>query len=197
MSYTALPTKSPGDLLTSALWNTYLQGNADSGFMRMIADTTLGSPAATVDFTSIPQTFAHLLMVCVARTSSATAGGDLYGIRINGDTGTNYDYVDPGGGTGTGATSAKICGAVGGGATANLFATAIVWIPYYRGATNRHQFLAVNGLIYGNTGVSAQYMAIGVGSWRTNATAITQLTLTGVANNFVADSRFTLYGIPQ
>ncbi len=93
MGYAALPTKNPGDTLTSALWNTYLQGNADSGFMRMLADTTLGVAAASIDFTSIPQTFAHLMLALYGRGDTAVVN-QFVRIRFNNDSGANYDYQE-------------------------------------------------------------------------------------------------------
>src|SRR5437879_836374 len=119
MAYTALPTKNPGDLLTSTLWNTYLQGNADSGFRRMLADTTLGVAAATIDFLSIPATFAHLLLELYGRGDTALTAANV-NIRFNGDSAANYHWQNLDGGGATAQASDAGAAAVTSGLAGNI-----------------------------------------------------------------------------
>jgi hypothetical protein len=52
-----------------------------------IATTTLGSPSATITFSSIPSTYTDLRVVIVA---TATIAAPDIEVRFNGDTATNY-----------------------------------------------------------------------------------------------------------
>jgi len=54
-----------------------------------IATQTLGSAAATVTFSSIPQTYTDLVLVLSAKVSTA----DNSYVRLNSDTGTNYSWT--------------------------------------------------------------------------------------------------------
>jgi hypothetical protein len=202
VSYTALPTKNPGDLLTSALWNTYLQGNADSGFLRMLADTTLIATAASVTFASIPATFAHLLGVFYARTTSATTTDDFVNAQFNGDTAANYDRETLTASTAAvsasetfGITSASIGTAVGGGGAASVFSAFAFLIPHYAGTAANKAFLGLGTAKWATVSGGLAIRHFG-GFWRSNA-AINQIVLLPAAGSFAIGSRFTLYGLPQ
>ena len=193
--YAALPTKNPGDLLTSALWNTYLQGNADSGFMRMIGDTTLGGSVASIVFSSIPSTFAHLLVVC-SLLSDQAADQQLW-MRLNGDTSAHYRWqIVFGQGAVANATSdggSLVAQAVIGFAGANASAGkshAAALISDYASVV-RHafdaSFFSIGSSIQGGSG----------GGFINQAAAINSVTLLPAAGNFVAGGRATLYGLPH
>jgi hypothetical protein len=199
VSYTALPTKNPGDLLTSALWNTYLQGNADSGFVRMLADTTLGVDAASIDFTSIPATFAHLIAVLYAK-SAAAAATDTLSLRLNGDVGTNYFIQQLAGGGATAVASQPAAAAQGSvgvvagstGPAATEFGASLVIIPHYSQASNRKLWQALAGVI----GSSADVRIV-IGEDSTITAAINRVTFLCNGGNLKTGSRATLYGLPQ
>lgn len=196
MAYAAIPTKAPGDLLTSALWNTYLQGNADSGFMRMIADLTVGaSPVANVDFASLPQTFAHLFVILQARGDTAATSTTL-NVQFGGDTGSNYDSGAGISGTvQTGATSGS-CGAMSAGsATANCFSPYLLWIPHYA-QTDTFKVCQTLGFVATSGGVNLSPYSQQI-LWKKSApAAVDRIKFIPGAGNFVQFSRFTIYGIP-
>lgn len=57
----------------------------------LLASTTLASDAASYTFSSIPQTYNHLEIVYMARSSATTGGSyDVLGYQFNGDTTSNY-----------------------------------------------------------------------------------------------------------
>lgn len=197
MSYTALPTKNPGDLLTSALWNTYLKGNADSGFMRMIADTTLGASAATVDFTSIPATFAHLMLVGLARGDTAAVTTSIL-LRFNGDAGASYavELLQGSGAAAsaaaaTGGTSMQLGSIAAATAADTVFTPVWCLIPNYLNTVAGKDALS---LCYSAGGT--QLVQLAGGHWP-NLTAVNRITLLLAAGNFLTGTRFTLYGVPQ
>jgi hypothetical protein len=56
-----------------------------------IATVTAGAGGVgSVSFTSIPSTYTHLQLRITGRSTSASANGITTGIRLNGDTGSNY-----------------------------------------------------------------------------------------------------------
>src|SRR4051794_12042658 len=70
-----------GDLITAAQLNLLPIRLADSG--------VLGSDQASIDFTSIPGVFTHLLVVIYARTDQAGAADSIC-VRMNNDSTGNY-----------------------------------------------------------------------------------------------------------
>jgi hypothetical protein len=194
--YAALPTKNPGDVLTSALWNTYLQGNADSGFMRMLADTTLGGSAASIDFTSIPSTFAHLMLVAYLRGDAVAAFVNAL-VRFNNDSGANYLYeqlngsgATPGSSTASGQTAAMASQvAAAASAGAGLFTPIVAWIPGYASTVQTKNLLALS--LYAGTPL----LQLTGSNW-SNTAAINRLTLLPSSGSWITGSRFTLYGLP-
>lgn len=198
MAYTAPPTKNPGDLITSALWDTYVLGNADSGFCRMIADVTLGAPAAIVDIgspTPLPQTFAGLMVVILARGDTAALTTSL-AMRLNNDSGANYEDFSLGG-SGIGS---RTSGRLGSGlvpaasATASLFGATVIWIPHYAQATSFKPYVSLG--YYASSLTTQQGVDIYSGTWGAAAAAINRITFLPGAGNFAAGSRFTVYGLP-
>jgi hypothetical protein len=202
MAFTSVPDKAAGDIFTEAMWDTYIMDNFNSGVLRKLADTTLGVAAASIDMTSIPQTFAHLKLELYLRTDVAAAADNVR-VRFNGDTAANYD-AHSGHFTGAGSGSTESIGqtaivlyehATGSTATANEFGKFEVIIPHYTGTTSRkgtHSF--------GGRKTTDASLGGGVifthGGWRSTA-AITQVTiLPGSGANLAAGSRVTLYGVP-
>jgi hypothetical protein len=70
-----------GDVLTAAELNKS---------MGSLSDTTLGVSAASIDISSLPTTYAHLLLVGQLRSDTAAASTTAL-LRFNGDTGANYN----------------------------------------------------------------------------------------------------------
>lgn len=59
--------------------------------MTRLAETTLGSAAASISFTSIPATYKHLVLVVQTRSTGAVTGTEVR-LRFNNDSGTSYTY---------------------------------------------------------------------------------------------------------
>jgi hypothetical protein len=196
VSYTALPTKNPGDLLTSALWNTYLQGNADSGFARMLADTTLVAAAASISFASIPATFAHLMLVGLARGDTAATSIALQ-LRFNNDSAANYNVevltataAVAAAATNTGLTAGWGNAIPAATAAAGHFSPVVIFIPNYASATPDKSLFGL-GFLPANP-----QLQIAGSLWASTA-AINRIDLFAGAGNLLAGTRFTLYGLPQ
>lgn len=174
----------------------------------VIKDTTLLSPATTVDFSSISAGYRHLMLIGYLRSDRA-ATLDHLGIRLNNDTGANYDgYSASIAGTGTppsesagehpGETSVKFENAVvGDTATAGMFTTVRLYVPHYAGTSN-NKILRSKSTHNHGTALTApnDQIVLGVGAWRSN-NAVNRLTLLPVGGgaNFKAGSRVVLYGM--
>jgi len=196
--YLVPPTKNPGDVLTSALWNSYIRDNLDFGMVRPIADQILGGAAASIDLTSIPSTFAHLLVEVYAR-SDTVATVAAFNCRLNNDSGANYDAQNASGvaaaasaGESFAATSIGFPGVPAASAPANVFGGYVIFIPNYATTANNKLILALGGL---KTGTATGTLTVDAraGFWRSSA-AINRLTFTP-GGNLVAGSRVTLYGM--
>ena len=149
--------------------------------MELIAQQQLSSTAASVTFSSIPQTYRDLQLVIV---NSITGGQGIYSLRFNGDASANYSFVQFFGGassSATGSNSARI-GYQNGNLAINL-----THIMDYT-ATNKHKTILSqdNAANFSNRMSAAR--------WQSNS-AITSMTCVIDVGTFAAGSTFTLYGI--
>lgn len=162
------------------------------GAMQLIQNQTLGSAAATVTFSSIPQTFTHLrLMVTGTNSSGSTVENIL--IQFNGDAGANYSWN----GFQNSASTAASINAVAGqtslligtcdnfgnslaDSTITNYASALVKGVSSTGGCNNPAFNTFTNIIFG--------------SWNSSA-AITSLTVLLGGSTFTAGSVISLYGI--
>ena len=156
--------------------------------MKRIESKTLGTAAASIEFTSIPQTYTDLLVKISGRTS---VGAAAMLISFNGSTANFSASVLLGTGASVASyTNPREIGTLdGGGITANTFINAETYIPNYTGATNKS---------YSSDSVSEQnattaYQEIIAGLWSDTA-AITSLAISG-SSNLEAGSTASLYGV--
>jgi hypothetical protein len=151
-----------------------------------IATNTTTAFAASVTFSSIPQTYTDLVLVC----EGVASGGNAYPyIQFNGDTGTNYSstqmFAD-----GSTVTSSR--------RTNDSKIDFVIWL-----STGRNNIIT-NVMNYSNSTTFKTFLAKGdnagqytqptVGLWR-NTAAITSLTVHAQYTNFGVGCIFSLYGI--
>lgn len=170
-----------------------------AGAVVMLSDTTLGADTASFDVQSISASYKHLQLVLLARgTTSATEEG--LALRFNNDSGGNYDtQIAYGLGAGAGAfealagTSAGLHAMPAATAPASAFGMATILIPGYA-ETTRHK-TGVAEIYRRATAVTGGLLRSTSGfSWRSTA-AINRVTIFPGANNFLAASRLTIYGL--
>lgn len=203
MPYVAVPDKNSGDVFTTAMWTTYLEGNLNAGVERPIYDSgVIGVAVASIDIASIPATFAHLRLKCFLRGDTAAVTINPC-IRFNNDSAANYDYQgffqNNGALTANAAALAQTLAIVGFGAPAgtgytNSFAAITIEIPNYADAANFATYTSVFGAESTNL-ATGLYNGIYTGLWH-NVAAITRITLLPAAGNFAVGSRVTLLGTP-
>lgn len=160
---------------------------------KKIETVTVGSGgAASIAFTSIPQTYTDLKILLSTRSNAANIP-DYYMVSFNGSTSNftqkgiegNGATINSGTGTREGADF------VGNGSTASIFGNTEFYIPNYTSSNNKAFFCDSVGE---NNATTAFQNMVGM-TW-SNTAAITSITLTvGLGTAFVQYSTAILYGI--
>jgi len=169
----------------------------------LIQEITLGAAAGSVTFSSIPQTYAHLLLVASTRQDDAATGMAGLALRFNGDASAIYAYqvvLAAGSAQSTfGAmaqTEAYVGGSGGGGSPGANFVINDLLIANYSYNGIHKQ---CRGIVSGAEGAppsgSSMKMFITGGVWQSGS-PITSLTCLPQGGNFIVSCRFSLYGIP-
>ena len=163
--------------------------------MQLIETKTLGTAAASIEFTSIPQDGTDLLLFASLR---ATADGVVGGVRFNGDTGSNFTVrrLEGNGSSvstgSTNSTSFQTRLAAASSYTANTFSNHALYIPNYTGSTQK----AVSIDVSIENSTTAGPNLIEAGLW-TGTAAITTILYFGNAFDFTAGSTISLYKITK
>jgi hypothetical protein len=162
--------------------------------------------SGVITFSSIPSTYKHLQIRSINRTTTATADGDPFNIRINGDTGANYAYHMVQGyvGATTGVTTDAASSATsmlsgysaGNQNTASMFAPFVIDLLDYQNTNKFKTIRNLQGFDANGDGSGARYYAIRFfsGLWQSTS-AITSITITAPNGNWATGSSFALYGI--
>ena len=155
----------------------------------VIASQTLGSAAATIDFTSIPATYTDLRVVINCQN---TVGQAYLKMQLNGDTASNYSYTEL---YGTGASAASTRSTSNTSIFYRLMDAAPYWdlatidIFSYAGSTFKTSLGTMSADANGSGFVDRN-----VGLWRSTS-AITSINLFPGTDNFSTGTVATLYGI--
>jgi hypothetical protein len=179
-------------------------GNLATNSFDSIATVTLTSSQSSISFTSIPQTYRHLQVRALMRNDISGGNTSTIFVGMNSDTGANYSshraYGGGGGTTGVNTTGTSLVTpsnthgiGAGAGSTATtgvVGANIIDFLDYTN--TNKYKTVRSYGGIANNA--SEQYVLVWSQAW-TNTNAITTLTFTSNATNFVSGCVFALYGI--
>lgn len=160
--------------------------------MTLIQTSTLGSAAANITLSSIPQTYTDLYLVYSLRSSDSAAYQKM---TFNGSS-ANFTQreLNAGGSTYPPGSTIRSDGWIRESvnpstATSNTFASAAIYIPNYTGSTNKS--FSVDAIWENNAGLAGELL--GAGHW-SNTAAITSIVL-GANANFDTGSTATLYGI--
>ena len=154
-----------------------------------IATTTLGSSAASIEFSSIPSTYTDLVLVYTLK--AATASADMY-LRVNNDSGSNYsNTILWGNGSTAGSNRFTSAGQIRLNYTVDVLTTdgtyLICNIQNYSNTTTYKTILY-------KTGLASDAVDTGVGLWRSTS-AINRVTLTLSSGDWGSGCTATLYGI--
>lgn len=185
---------SPGDIITATQLNL---------LPIRIADTTVGvSGASSIDFTSLPSQFSHLMIEFHGRGDTAALFTPL-DMRVNNDSAAaNYEATESRVDGVTPIYADVIPGVSGfvrcarppaASATTSYFGGAVIWIPNYAATVGFKQFMAFargRSSASNNTG----WLYLYAGSWLSTA-AINRLTFFPEAGNLIQGSRITVHGL--
>lgn len=175
--------------------------------MVVLYDSTLSADAASFDVQNIPQGYKHLCVVLQCRSSKAAVNEDNFALRVNNDTGNNYNvqYLQAFGTTANAqealATAdfykaSPLCSlATMPAATSPSGASSsiIIDIPNYAStALNKNVVAQASQQLYNTS--QGQRIWNGAGTWL-NTAAINRLTFLAAGGNLVAGSRLTIYGL--
>lgn len=166
----------------------------------LISSQVLGSSTASVTFSSIPQTYANLVLIASTRDTNGIAGNGNFSIRFNGDTATNYSVIrlraqgtTPSSTLQSSQTSANMgSGSLDtAGNTANTFAVSEIYIPNYT-STSSKQFFGMEAA-EDNSTAGNSINSVDASLYR-GTSAIASISV-AATTAFAINSSFYLYGI--
>jgi hypothetical protein len=163
-----------------------------------IATVTVGSGgSSTITFSSIPATYTHLQLRALTRSNNGAVQNNSIGIRLNSDTGNNYNshFI---GGTGSSVTVGAygtdsymyLPTGGGGNASASVFGVAIIDILDYSNSNKYKTVRSLSGVDNNGDG----HLRFASGLWM-NTNAVTTILIDGRGDIFQQYSSFALYGI--
>jgi hypothetical protein len=165
--------------------------------MQLIESKTLGTAQASIEFTSIPQTFTDLVALVSVRSTRSLVLDDVY-LSVNSITSGYTGRILSG--SGSSATSGANAGAgdkfyfmlvtSAANATSNTFGNGSVYVSNYTGSTNKS--FSFDSVSENNATEAYQYLASGLLS---NTAAITSLTFSAGVGNLAVGSTISLYGV--
>jgi hypothetical protein len=183
---------------TGATKTITIPGGGSGGDLTFITETVLGSAAANITITGIPNTYRDLVVVIQARGSTSADIDNLY-IRVGDgsiDTGGNYSYATNSVGSGSGlfgsvTQSEVLIGTVpDASSTAGAFGSCELTIEGY---ANTSRFKGILGRSY-HAGASTHYRVESGGVWRNAAAELDQIRVYASGGNLATGSRVTVYG---
>jgi hypothetical protein len=156
--------------------------------MKLIESKTLGTAAASIEFTSIPQDGTDLVVLASLR--HATTAADLY---LTFNTGGTYSVKYLLGNGATASSGAQSNNQVGIATTiATTFSNTGIYVPNYTSSSAKS--FSSDDVTENNA--TTAYQGIWAGLW-TGTDAITTLKLSPSTGNLAADSTISLYKITK
>ena len=170
----------------------------------LIEARTLSSATASIEFTSIPQTYTDLKLVYSLRSARSGSTRDDLKITINSDTGSNYSGRRMFASDGTNTSSQGFSGGPGdelfpgaipaSTATGSTFSNSEMYFTNYTIAGNKKSISS--DFTYENNVADNNITGFGAMLWNNTANAITSLKIEILsANDFTQHSSAYLYGI--
>lgn len=157
-----------------------------------IAEVTVASPQANIEFTSIPSGYTDLKVLVSGRSSTTTTGIDAI---FNGSTSsyTNKRLYGTGGSVASDSAATSYISntmIVDSSYTAGAFGNGEIYIPNY--TSSNFKSVSVDGVSENNATTALAMITAGLWS---NTAAITSILLRPNSGNFATNTTATLYGI--
>lgn len=163
--------------------------------MQLIETKTLGTAAASIEFTSIPQTFTDLYVLASVRSDRTGDILDVFTLGFNGITAnrTSRELNGDNGGTSSFSNTNGRIGLINAAnSTGNTFSSFSIYVPNYTSAANKSA--SAEGVLENNATRGIENLEAFL--WSDTA-AITSLELDLVLASFVSGSTVSLYGITK
>jgi hypothetical protein len=161
---------------------------------KKIATVVVGSGgAASIDFTSIPQTFTDLMILTSIRSDRASQDTSSAGVSFNNTTSnrTMRDIEADGSNASSGNVTQFYVRIPASTSTASVFGNAVIYIPNYTSAN--HKSVSLDSVQENNA--TRSFLNLMAGLWA-DTSAINRITLTeNNGANFAQHTTATLYGI--
>lgn len=208
---------SAGDLATSRTHESLGSGSGVHGLpaaawnataFAVVNETTLSnSTTSSVSWSSIPQTYKHLLIVCQARLTETTLAADNITAICNGDSGAYYSDIE--------LNTSSLSGTLAGAGTYEQYAQpnwplfyvaasqsgaavnaggGIAWIPNYTSTAFNKMAISMSGMGAGTVAAAALRQRYFFYNPPAQA-ALTALTVSVASGYFLSGSTFCLYGV--
>jgi len=170
--------------------------------MKLIESKTLATAAASIEFTSIPQTYTDLVMLLSTRQSQTFGDGLGYpGLRINsGTTGYSQRMLNGDGSTASSLSYTTISYIFWYGAndalTTNTFGNTSIYFPNYTSAAAKS--LSIDATFENNSTGARQSIIAGLSSSTSAITSLQFYALDSGLNNtptFSVGTTLSLYGV--
>ena len=190
-------------------YNSMLAGNASyiPNNFESIATVTVGAGGSpTVSFSSIPQTYQHLQLRGILKSTNAGSVLNSMWIQFNGDTGSNYSWHQlygyyTGSTASSGGSASQTYMYPGyipltdslGGLTANVFNGIVIDISDYTSSKNK-TMKVLSGFDFNNAYSYSGIIVVGSGAWYSTS-AITSITFSTSGGNYAQFSSLALYGV--
>lgn len=166
------------------------QSVAASTDVSLISRQTLGGAANTISFTTIGASFKNFLLYFSVKGDAST--NNTFKLRLNNDSGNNYDYTGQFNNNGTIAVTHNAAD------SGHVINATCVANEYFYGVIHIGNEAVFNRPISStcnhSNGTDSSDATINVGAWE-SASAITQIDLVMGAGNMVATSMASLYGL--
>jgi hypothetical protein len=158
-----------------------------------IATVTVGGGGtATVTFSSIPATYTHLQVRCLAKSDNAGTSLETVSMTINGNSLTKNHYLYANGSVvlaGVGGSNVVMNTSSAG--STNIFGVAVIDILDYQNTNKNKTIRTLNGVDLNGSGELVLYSNL----YAVNTNAITSLSFNIPTLNIAQYSQFALYGI--
>jgi hypothetical protein len=173
-----------------------------AGAFDLLETTTLSTASSSVTFSGLGaySDYKHLQIRVVARRASSGSGGDSMNIRVNGDTGSNYAYHRLYGFNGSVASNSGSSVSLietykvlpGNSEAAGIFGSVIIDALDFSNNSKKTTLRTLGGFTASSDSAESA-VALTSGLWN-NTNAVTSIE-TYYSSDFLAGSRFSLYGV--
>jgi hypothetical protein len=165
--------------------------------LQLIASTTLTDTQAAITFANIPQTFKGLKILLCGASNTSAVFTDVLALRINGDTGSNYQYQRLSA-TATTVSGSEFntqtlidCGTIKAAAGTDNYGSQfdISMFGYASGFFKTALSFSTENYRSGDS-----HLALRGGAWK-NIAAVTEVSLFPTSGSFIAGTVCCLYGV--